>query len=239
MPTHKSKKEDRRRGRTPGQRAGLTVEAIVAEARSVSEVEGVERLTMRRVATGLGVAPNALYSHFADKSALLDALLDSLLVELDVPVGDDVPWRDGLIDLMQSTRRFLLAHADLLPHFLSRPTRGPNAIRLGEATLNLLSHAGLEGEEAADALQILLSYTFGFAAQESPRLRNPQPDEQRATTEKLFGADPDRPLMSGLANRLARYPADVIFDEGLRWLLEGIDTRRTLSGEQQPRVEGA
>lgn len=63
---------------------------------------------MRRLAECLGVVPNALYSHFADKATLLDALMDSLLVEVEVPAGDQVGWREGLVALMQSTRRFLL-----------------------------------------------------------------------------------------------------------------------------------
>jgi AcrR family transcriptional regulator len=160
------------------------VEAVLAEARRVSEREGVEQLTMRRLAEGSGVAPNALYSHFADKSALLDALMDSLLADVEVPALDEVNWREGLLDLMRSTRRFLLRHADLLPQFLSRPRRGPNATRLGEETLKLLARAGLGGVEAIDALRILLIYTFGFVAQEAPRRMDPEPELRRMKNEE-------------------------------------------------------
>ncbi len=78
-------------------------------------------------------------------------------------------WRTALRELMRSTRRLLLAHADLIPLFLSRPTRGPSALRVGEVTLGLLARAGIEGPEAVEALRILLIYSFGFAAFEAPR----------------------------------------------------------------------
>jgi AcrR family transcriptional regulator len=83
---------------------------------------------MRRLAEGLGVAPNALYSHFADKSALLDALIDSLLADVEVPILDEEEWQDGLLEVMRSTRRFLWRRGLLT----SCPARGgPNASDLG------------------------------------------------------------------------------------------------------------
>lgn len=211
-----------RQRRKPGERAGLAVETVLAEARGISEREGIEHLTMRRLADRLGVAPNTLYSHFADKEALLDALVDSLLAEVEVPPPDRVAWREGLMELMRSTRRFLLAHADLLPRLLARPMRGPNAIRLGEATLTLLSRAGLEGRPAADALQILLVYTFGFVAQEAPRRLEPEPDLRRELSEEAFRAAREHPRMRDLAGRLAVHPEDETFERGLAWLLDGI-----------------
>jgi TetR/AcrR family tetracycline transcriptional repressor len=212
----------RRRG--PGQRAGLAVQTILDEARIVSQAEGIEHLTMRRLAERLGVAPNALYSHFDDKAALLDALMDSLLTDVEVPVVEHVGWREGLMELMRSTRGFLLANADLVPLFLARPRRGPNAIRLGEATLTLLARAGLEGEEAVDALRILLIYTFGFVAQEGPRLADPDREQRTLRNEAAFEAAREHPRMRKLAKPLSQHPGDQTFERGLRWLLDGIDT---------------
>jgi AcrR family transcriptional regulator len=211
------------RRRDPGQRAGLDVEAVLEEARTLSQREGIEQLTMRRLAERLGVAPNSLYSHFADKSALLEALMDSLLADVEVPVVDRADWREALLELMRSTRHFLLANADLIPQFLSRPRRGPNAIRLGEATLTLLAQAGLEGVEAVDALRILLVYTFGFAAQEAPRLADPDPEQRRLRNEAAFGGARDHPHMRALATPLSEHPGDDTFERGLHWLLDGID----------------
>src|SRR4051794_19606376 len=148
-----------RRGRTrrrgPGERAGLARAVVLEAARAISTREGLGHLTMRRLAARLGVAPNALYSHFADKSALVDALVDAVLGGVPLPVPGGPDWRAGLVHLMSESRRLLLAHAELIPLFLSRAARGPNALRLGEATLGLLARAGLEGAPAVQALQVL------------------------------------------------------------------------------------
>jgi AcrR family transcriptional regulator len=177
---------------------------------------------MRRLADRLGVAPNALYSHFPDKSALLDAFVDSVLAEVEVPDLNGMGWRQGLIELMGSSRRLLLAHCDVLPFIMSRPTRGPEALRLGEQTLSLLERAGLEGEQAVEALRILLTFTFGFAAQEAPRRADPEGERRLAENEAAFAAARDRPRMRELAVQLARHPGDETFESGLRWLLDGI-----------------
>ena len=211
-----------KRRRKPGERAGLDVDAVLAKARGISEEEGLENLTMRRLAQRLGVSPNALYSHFQGKDALLDGLVDSFIGDVEVPPLERMGWRQGLVELMRSTRRFLLTHADLLPHLLARPTRGPNAIRLGEAMLSLLARADVEGRKAADALQILLVYTFGFAAQEAPRRLDPEAPLARELSEEAFRSSRDRPRMRELAEPLAEYPGGDTFEKGLGWLLDGI-----------------
>ena len=62
---------NRKKQRGPGERAGLDLGAVLGAARQLSEREGPESLTMRRLARQMGVAPNALYSYFPDKAALL------------------------------------------------------------------------------------------------------------------------------------------------------------------------
>src|SRR6266480_3358250 len=106
--------------RAPGQRAGLTAEAVLVAARRLAREEGIDRLTMRRLATELGVMPNSLYSHFASKSALVDALLDSLLADIESPDPDAVDWREGLTAVMGAARRVVLEHPELASAFLSR-----------------------------------------------------------------------------------------------------------------------
>jgi AcrR family transcriptional regulator len=208
--------------RVPGQRAGLTLDTILVEARQLARDEGVERLTMRALADRLGVAPNALYSYVADKSALVDELLDAVLGDVATSDLDTMGWRDGLIELMRRSRGLLLSQADLLPRFLSRPARGPNAIRLGEASLALLARAGLDGARAVEALRVLLVYTFGYAAMEAPRRAEPEPDRRRIRSATAFASSPDRPRMASLAEPLSRPATDATFELGLGWVLDGI-----------------
>src|SRR6266511_4798460 len=195
--------------RGPGHRAGLRPEVVIAAARSLSRREGLAAVTMRRLAADLGVAPHALYGHFADKTALLDAVLDDVIGEVQPPDPRAVAWAEGLVALMGQTRRLLLDHAELIPLFLSRPRRGRNAIRLGEVTLQLLARGGIHGEPAVRALRALLVYSFGFAALEAPWRTAPR----------------EFPTVARLAAPLGRQPTDEDFHAGLNWLLAGIAER--------------
>ena len=219
----------RRRG--AGQRAGLSRGPVLEAARRIAEEEGLDRLTMRRLAAELGVMPNALYTYFPHKEALLDALLNDLLagVEAGDPGEDD--WRDNLVRVMDSSRRLLLAHPELASAFIARPGLGPNAVRLGEVSLELLRRAGLDGQRAVEALRVLLVYSLGFAAFQAPRLQG-DPGARSARAEAAYAGLPeDRfPRMHGLAGGLAGPTTDRQFLTGLRWLLDGIEAEARQEG---------
>lgn len=189
-------------------------------ARALAEREGVASISMRRLAGELGVTANALYSYFPDKSGLLDALLDDLLGEIDVREG--AGWQEPLVAILRQTRQVLLTHAELIPLYLSRPGRGANAMRLGDAMLACFATAGLNGRPAADALRILLIYTLGFAAHEAPRTRDPEGEQRIQASASAFRGADHLPRLRALSAELARHPDDETFETGLRWLLHGI-----------------
>jgi len=89
--------------RAPGQRAGLTRQAVLAQARAALAEDGVDGLSMRRLARRLGVAPNALYSHVANRDDLIDALLDDTLNEVQAPDPQRSDWREGVETIMRRT----------------------------------------------------------------------------------------------------------------------------------------
>jgi TetR/AcrR family tetracycline transcriptional repressor len=150
--------------RTPGQRAGLTREAVLVAAAEVLRELGLDALSMRAVARRLDVAPNALYSHVAGKQALVDLLLDDVLGEVNPGRMSRDPI-EGLRALMTATYDTLLTHADLLPTYLARQgARGPNAQRLGELVHAQLRKAGIGDARANQALHVLIIHTIGFAA---------------------------------------------------------------------------
>jgi AcrR family transcriptional regulator len=208
--------------RGPGQRAGLTRDAVVAAAVELVARDGVAGLSMRRLAGALGVLPNALYSHVPDKAALIDAVLDAELEQVEVPDLEQVDWRDGLAQIMGSTRMVLLANPDLIPYYLDRPGRGEQARRLGEATLTLLERGGVSGPAAVSALRVLLAYTLGFAAFERGRAAEPDPSGREAAARLAFSSDPDLPRIQAHAQELARLLDPGEFERGLGWLTAGI-----------------
>ena len=86
---------------------------VVSEARRIAAAE-VQALTMRRLADALGVMPNALYTYFPDKAAILDAVLDNVVGDVSRPRSGK-SWRQRVASLMTSYRRVLLAQPGLIP----------------------------------------------------------------------------------------------------------------------------
>lgn len=173
---------------------------MLSAARDLLAERGLDSLTMRALAERLDVAPNALYSHVASKTALVDDLLDQMLAEVEAPAPGQEDPSAGLHRLMASTYGMLLAHPDLVPLYLARQgARGPNAQRLGDVMTTLLAEAGVHGPAAREALRVLIVYTIGFAA---------------FAVRPPVEAGADRPLTNEelLGN----------FTSGLRWLLAGI-----------------
>ena len=217
--------------RGAGQRAGLSRGPVLEAARRIADAEGVDRLTMRRLAAELGVMPNALYTYFPHKEALLDALLDDLLAGVEAGDPAEGDWRDGLVRVMDSSRRLLLAHPELASAFIARPGLGPNAVRLGEITLELLGRGGLEGERAVEALRVLLVYSLGFAAFQVPRVLGDAGGRSVRAEAAFAGlAEEEFPRMRGLAGELAGPTTDRQFHTGLRWLLDGIAAKAGQEG---------
>jgi len=208
--------------RSPGERAGLTPEQVVDAATTVLRRDGVAGLSMRRVAAELGVAPNALYSHVAGKDELLDAVIDRVIGGIVLPERGG--WRARIEAIMAETRRVLLEQPDLIPHALSRQAVGPNALRMGEATLAQLARGGITGERAVRALQVLLVHTTGSAAFEAPRRADPDPAGRAERARRAAGQlDPARfPYMTAAAADVAEHPGDRVFRLGLRWILDGL-----------------
>ncbi len=208
--------------RGPGNRAGLTAVQIIAAARALIEQEGVESLTMRGLAKQLGVAPNSIYSHFADKSALVDAVLDDLLAEIPAPLVTVGSWQDAIVALMAASREMLLRHAPLLPYLFAGPMRGPQVSRLTESALALLEEGGIRGPDAVLGLRAILTYTVGSVALDAPR-RLDDPAARETASVAVFAARTDHPRVASLAEPLARRPADTDFATSLRWLLDGLE----------------
>jgi TetR/AcrR family transcriptional regulator, tetracycline repressor protein len=194
----------------------------VAAARRIAARRGVESLTMRRLADALGVMPNALYTYFPDKAAILDAVLDDLLGDVEPPPRR-TSWRRAVATQMTSYRRLLLTQPGLISLTVSRPMIGPNALRLRESILALLIRGGLEGDEAVNAYLGLFAYTTGFVAFEAARRPGKRDAEQRAAARELYLAlaQEDFPSTKALAKHLAVRPGDREFARGLQAVIAG------------------
>jgi AcrR family transcriptional regulator len=151
--------------RGPGQRAGLTQGAVLAACWELLRSGDAAALTMRALARRLEVAPNALYSHVANRTALIDLLLDDLLAAIPAPSRETDDPVTGLLDLMTAAYQTLTSQPALVPLYLERQgARGPYAVRLGGVMDDLLTRAGTHPAHVAQARRVLIIHTIGSAA---------------------------------------------------------------------------
>lgn len=142
----------------------LTRERILHAGLRVIDHDGLDALTMRKLAQNLGVDPMSLYRHFENKEALLTGLADALWAE--VAVSDDTRWEAILRSLARSLRSVGHAHPHaylLLCQGQSLPT---SMLGLFQDALARLQQAGFERKRAAEALNAVLSYAMGYATME-------------------------------------------------------------------------
>ena len=141
----------------------LTRDRVVTEALAILGQHGVDALSMRALATRLGVVPGALYRHVRDKEQLHDLVLDSVLAEVDLRVEDQAAWTGRIALLAHRLRTVLEQHPGTAGLLKIRDPLGPHSLALAEAFLTALQQAGLSPRETALAYSVVRDYTLGFA----------------------------------------------------------------------------
>ncbi len=148
------------------QRGRLTRERVLQGALAVADAGGLGSLTIRSLATQLDVRPMSVYHYVANKDEILDALVDLVFEEIELPVpGGD--WRSELTRRADSARAVLGRHRWAIGLLESRPTPGPANLRHHDAVIATLRRAGFSAEMTAHAYALLDSYVYGFALQEA------------------------------------------------------------------------
>ncbi|MET1075519.1 MAG: TetR/AcrR family transcriptional regulator [Umezawaea sp.] len=214
-----------RRPATP-QASPLSREAIVAAAVEALDADGLAALSMRKLATRLGVAPMSLYWHVPTKDAVLELALDAVFGEVGEPHLDRA-WTDAVRELMARLRQLFHRHRWLAQAQGRYPNIGPNAVALVESVLTVLHGTGLSKVEATRAGSTVVSFVVGFAMSEV------------RWAEEFGATEPDQAWVSSLGDRYGeRFPLfmtqfeapelwedDAQFDYGLDCVIAGIETR--------------
>ena len=184
----------------------ISREEIIRAATGIVEAGGYEDMSIRNLATQLGVSPMALYRHIRDKDDLLDEVVDILLSAAWRPAVEENDWQAWIIEAAAKLREFLVSQPAGLHVYLRHPVVSPAAVERMDAMMGVLRRAGLDEATARSAYGALHTYTIGFAALEASR----------------SSWVPDDGDVSSLARQLAAYPTAGQFIEGLRYLLAGI-----------------
>ena len=146
-----------------GPRPGLTVDAVLVSAIELADADGLAALTMRRLATALGVAPMTLYTYVPGKGELLDLMLDTVYAELSLADTGGQPWRDRLAQVAEQNRALYAAHPWAAEISTARPPLGPGQLAKYEHELAALDGLGLDDVTADATLTYLLGFVQGWA----------------------------------------------------------------------------
>jgi AcrR family transcriptional regulator len=208
------------------------VDRIVESAVALADTEGVDAVSMRRVASELGVGTMSLYRYVETKDDLLDLMTDQVMGEaLTTPDDPALGWRFRLRALALRYRQVMLRHPWAVQITATRPPLGPNVLRNTERLLATLDGLGLTIEQMSALSGTVVSYVRGavvseIAEAEVARRTGQTEDEYRATVGPYLMqvlAQGRHPLLARFVHEVddALGPADM-FEQGLDWVLDGV-----------------
>lgn len=212
----------KRKPRRP--RGSLTREGVVDAALRIADEEGLEALTMPRLARALDAGVMTLYGYVADKDDLLLALGGRVLEELEVPAGAADDWGGRVVGYVRALRAALLRHPSLAGILAQRGLGHRRVFEHLEVCLGILRAAGFAPRAAAGAFYALLTYTLGFVLWEIPRAHAQEAGAYERTWQALVDELPTRafPVVTALSRELAGVASDAQFEFGLAALCAGL-----------------
>jgi TetR/AcrR family tetracycline transcriptional repressor len=197
---------------------------VVDGALKFLDAEGLDALTMRKLGAALNVQGGALYRHFPNKAALLDAMADKLFERVGDPLPD-VPWHDQIYILGDRFRTALLSHRDgarLVSGTHATGTK-PNAITAAGLVVNVLRGAGLTAAQAGSLAFALYYYVLGHTIDEQVQA-HPTADDYRRIREARLAPDLSPQDAEALDSLMSTDPAER-FAYGLNTFIEGVANR--------------
>ncbi len=217
----------------------LSRESIVAAAIEIADTDGLEAVSIRRLATKLGARPMSLYSHIERKGDLIDLMVDEVMglaILPDPPPSDD--WREDLRRIAQRTREATRAHPWMIAIAFRRPFIGPNALRHIDQSLAAVSALPLPPERKRAVLLAVDTYTLGFVRWELKGMQSGEGGGPCAAIDDggPSGAEIDSYIAAQAAS--GNYPhlhelggkksmslgvKGEAFQTGLDWLIAGIE----------------
>jgi AcrR family transcriptional regulator len=210
----------------------LSRERILQVALRKADAEGIEALSMRKLAQELGVKAMSLYNHVANKDDMVDGMVDRVVGEIALP-SLEVDWKTAMRQRAISAHTVLLRHPWATLALMSRINVGPAMLRYVDATLACLMEAGFSYPMADYAWNALDSHIYGFTLQ---ALNFPFKAEEYAAVAKDYVAmvPPEKyPYLNQLTHQVMDGHHDGLhnFEFGLNLLLDGLET---LVGSHKP-----
>ena len=188
-------------------REPISRDAIVEAAVGVLDREGLDALSMRRVADELGTGAASLYWHVGSKDGLLDLVFEYVIGEQQVPDPDAAHWQEQVKEVARSQREICLRHPYVVQISIGRIPMGPNALRYSERVLAILRGGGVPDGLAVQSYLLLIATVNGFMLDETGEAAGSPPPAGD-------GADdgPPKPWTQEMADMASAYLASLPAD---------------------------
>ncbi|MFC8824105.1 TetR/AcrR family transcriptional regulator [Streptomyces sp. NPDC057137] len=211
----------------------LSHQGIVEAAVRIMRTEGLQRVTMRRLAKELDTGPASLYVYVASTAELHAAILEEFLGAVDLrPVTARGDWRERLATVLISYTRVLFEHPTLAHSALVARPSGANYLALVEAVLALLDEGGVPGAQAAWGVDVLLQVATATAAEQSTRAEDTDARDDHNTLARTL-----REVSADTHPRIAALADDLVSGtprERLSWMFRTVVNGALTTPRQQP-----
>jgi AcrR family transcriptional regulator len=200
--------------------AGLSRPRLIQAALDIADAEGLEAVSIRRVAAALDARPMSLYSHIASKDDLIALMLNAMSGQMLAPEPLPSGWRAALREIARRAYATYVAHPWMLSAFSKGTRVGPNMLRRAEQSATAVADLDLEPSDAWIALSVVHEWTMGHALHV---VTLHEDDELRG---RLQDADPSSfPRMSRVFGARDSRPSDATFELALEAVLDGVEAR--------------
>jgi AcrR family transcriptional regulator len=212
-------------------KAPLSVEAIVDAALAILKTEGLEAVTMRRVAAALDTGAASLYVYVSSREGLQLAMLDRVTAEVTLETPDPSRWRDQLHGLLSRMHATLVAYPGIAAMTLAYPPMTDAVLTVAENLLGILLAGAIDVQDAAWACDLLVLLVTGVASEDDVRrVRGDTKDGHRAQIDELHktfaGMAPERfPLLVAHAAQMVAGDSDERFRFAVDVVVDGIVAR--------------
>ncbi|HET6292348.1 MAG TPA: TetR/AcrR family transcriptional regulator [Kribbella sp.] len=201
---------------------------LASSAVRIADAEGLDAVTIRRLALQHEVTPMALYRHFSDKSDLLNAMADRLLADIRLPEPSDERWDRQLRAVLTAFVDALRPHPSIAGLTLTRILAAEPGLAMAERTMELLTEGGFDKDYAAEVGRQSLCSLITLVTTEPGAGEDPEPEAReqglRMKRASLAALPPKRyPLIAGAADTLV-CPAstDRYYALGINLVVAGI-----------------
>jgi len=206
-------------------RAQLTRQRVVAAAVELADRDGIDSISMRRLAQELGVEAMSLYTHVRNKNDLLDGMADAVISEIQLSV-DGAGWKASLREMVLAARGVMLRHTWAPRTVETRAALGPAGLGYANAVIGILREGGFTIAQAHHALHIFGSRVLGFTQELFDDSGDLDPETAAALESQLGATHPyvvEMALAVTHTGVLGPCDDDAEFEFVLDFILDGLD----------------